>query len=363
MIKSQTPSPFQSKLAFIFLKEEALKQGYDFLRLTDQYSETGFEEGKKGATLAIHQVTDPFTNRYFTIKGPASYPDLTPEKFKLTEDKALTQKILEEEGLPFPKTWLIQSSTDLEKTLIEKFVLKPNNAAHGDGVHFIENADLIESTVQELLRNHPSLLLQEFIEGKDLRIQAVCGKLFAACLRIPANITGDGSHTVQELVDLKNLSKLPANHITVDEDVLQRISSQLTSNGNNPLQLTPQAGQQIFLREAANIGQGGDPVDVTNKLHPDYQKLVKKVAQKLELQTFAIDCITSDEGASLFPPQPSIASEELHSSSTRLLEINAPCMWAHHHFAEGQKRNVALAILDSYLHPERFNPKDERYLI
>ena len=69
------------------------------------------------------------------------------------------------------------------------------------------------------------------------------------------------------------------------------------------------------------------------------------------VKIFASDYIVKDETKPFSP------------NNSYLLEINAHCLWAHHHFAEGQKRNVAAAILDAYFYPKTFNPKNKKYLI
>ncbi|MRB24833.1 bifunctional glutamate--cysteine ligase/glutathione synthetase, partial [Bacillus thuringiensis] len=53
-----------------------------------------------------------------------------------------------------------------------------------------------------------SVLIEEFINGTEYRFFVLDGKVSAVLLRIPANVIGDGSHTIEELVAQKNLNSL-----------------------------------------------------------------------------------------------------------------------------------------------------------
>ena len=53
-----------------------------------------------------------------------------------------------------------------------------------------------------------SILVEEFIAGTEYRFFVLDGKCEAVLLRLPANVRGDGQHTIRELVATKNTNPL-----------------------------------------------------------------------------------------------------------------------------------------------------------
>ncbi|MBC8830299.1 bifunctional glutamate--cysteine ligase GshA/glutathione synthetase GshB, partial [Escherichia coli] len=53
-----------------------------------------------------------------------------------------------------------------------------------------------------------SVIIEEFIPGDEFRFLVINDKVEAVLKRVPANVTGDGIHTVRELVEEKNTDPL-----------------------------------------------------------------------------------------------------------------------------------------------------------
>jgi cyanophycin synthetase len=47
-------------------------------------------------------------------------------------------------------------------------------------------------------------LVEELFKGKNYRVLVVGGKMVAASERVPYGVTGDGKHTVNELIAIEN---------------------------------------------------------------------------------------------------------------------------------------------------------------
>jgi glutamate--cysteine ligase len=307
----------------------------------------------------LHKITDTKSGQSLLIKEENIYPDLSPLALKLTKHKIQADQLLRSHGIQTPQSFSFTTPAEAISLWHDQLdqqtaVIKPEDQGLGRGV-FVDLRDeqSLKKAAQKVLDQHSKTgLIQKHIAGLDLRIQAVGGQLMAACLRIPAHVTGDGQKTVTQLVAEKSQEKFkynPGNVIQINQasfDLLEKQSLTLDS--------VLKKGQRCQLQKAANIGLGGDPVDITDTLDSSFYNLVEKIAQLLDIQVFAVDLMldTTDEDIS-----------PITTADAYVLEINAPSMWAHHHFAEGQKRNIAQAIIDNFLDPENLDVRNEKYLI
>ena len=289
------------------------------------------------------------------IIGQNQYPDLSHAAKYLSKHKYLAYELFKKHDIPTPKTFCFHTLEEFQHLWKNEFqnkriVIKPENKGLGKDVFLETNEAAVIRAAQFILEKYKKRgLIQEFVPGHDLRLQVVGGKFFAACRRIPANVVGNGLNTIEQLIEQKNAEKAvykAKNLITIHNET----SSLLTEQG---LEMTsiPEINRHVRLRKAANIGIGGDPIDVTEQVHYEYYALAEKLSKIFGAKNFAMDFVTEDEAKSL------------HEGNSSLLEINAPSMWGLHHFARGTKRNVALAILDAHFFPEHFNPEAAKYLI
>src|SRR5699024_7332667 len=97
--------------------------------------------------------------------------------------------------------------------------------------------------------------------------------------RIPANITGDGENTIEELIRLKNLerrknSRLNSCLIEIDVEIIKLIQEK-----GYTLETIPKKGEYILLREKTNVSSGGDPIDVTDSISDGIKKLAIQAIQ------------------------------------------------------------------------------------
>src|ERR1051326_3187242 len=76
----------------------------------------------------------------------------------------------------------------------------------------------------------PSVLVERLITGRNYRLLVVNYKLVAASERTPCAVTGDGKHTLKELIDIENANPLRGEgheklltKIRVDHSVVQHL--------------------------------------------------------------------------------------------------------------------------------------------
>lgn len=251
------------------------------------------------------------------------------------DNKQLTKTAFETLQIPYPQSVMFRDIEDPNLyTFFQEnktYVCKPIDGTNGVGVEMnINSYKAIENYWNKHQVSGNTFILEEQIEGNDLRIQVVGGKIVAVCTRIPAFIIGDGVQTVAHLakqLQSKTRANNPANDFVIDETTEQLLSKQRLT-----LQSIPSVNQRIQLKKVANMAQGAIALDLTDALHPDFQLWVDQLVDYLDCGYFGIDIIALDYRQ---PP----------SNGAWLLEINARPEWLHHTFSQGKQHDIAKIVL------------------
>lgn len=219
------------------------------------------------------------THYFFRTRGDK----VTNEAVEIGSDKEETKKWLRKANVPTPEGTEF-TAEDSEEDIIEyalklefPLVLKPTDGSLGKGVVTnINSVDELRKAIHYVRDEleFENLILERFIPGKEYRIYVVEDKAIAVYNRQPANITGDGVHTVEELIYLKNYerrqnARLNSCLIEIDKEVLHYVQQ-----AGYTLDSVPKKGEKIFLRQKTNVSAGGDPIDVTD----DFPDEVKQIA-------------------------------------------------------------------------------------
>lgn len=214
-------------------------------------------------------------------------------------------------------------------------VVKPPNEGMGTSVHIgiTEFADF-EKAFAEVAAQSEYVLVERFVEGVEHRVLLVYGKVAAAARRVPANVIGDGSSTVNELVEQKNRlrteSQNPVHYqIPIDDVVVKELGKQQLT-----LESVPQDGLQVWLRPNSNVHSGGDGVDATDELTAEEVGMAEAVAKAIPgLRVAGIDMLLPREGKGEKP---------------YVLEVNSSAMITGHHYPwVGQSRDAAGMLVDA----------------
>lgn len=263
---------------------------------------------------------------------------ITKQAAFIADNKQYSKRIFEQLSIPYPKSLVFDDFYQQKERLAafmktgRLYVCKPLLGIEGQGVQLhCNNLQKIEAAWLPWKERYQHFILEEQIEGKDLRLQAVGGKLVAACMRRPATLVGDGQHTAAQLLTQQQQhikQQNPANSLVVDAGVEALMAQQ-----NVQWEDILDKGQLLQLKEVANMNKGATAFDVTDQIHPAYASWVEQVSEILEQRIFALDIITPDLTQA---PTPTTAWA---------LEINGESYWLHHTFSERRTHNMARLIL------------------
>jgi len=265
---------------------------------------------------------------------------------EVAQDKDDTKRVLEAIGLPVPHGDIATSAEEaigFAQEIGFPVILKPLDLSHGRGISpRLTDEAAVRDAWDRASEYSDRLIVEQFAEGRDHRVLVIGGKVVAVAERVPAHVTGDGTHTIRELIDLANqdprrgvghtkvLTRLECDETTVE--FLARSGLTLDS--------VPPEGGGTQLCATANLSTGGTSIDRTDEIHPSNVTACEMAAGVVGLDIAGIDVITRD------------ISVPFRENGAAIIEVNAaPGVRMHTHPTEGHPRNVGAPIIDMLYPP------------
>ena len=268
---------------------------------------------------------------------------------ELACDKEGTKRILQDAAVPVPRGTTIHYLDELEDAIDlvggYPIVLKPLDGNHGRGISINvkswKEAEEGYDAASEASKTK-SVIVERYYTGRDHRILVINGQVVAVAERVPAHVVGDGSSTIEELIDETNRD--PRRGVGHD-NVLTRI----TVDRNSEILLERQGffldtvldkGEICYLRATANLSTGGIAIDRTDDIHPENVWIAQRVSKLIGLDICGIDVVTED------------ITKPLREIDGTIVEVNAaPGFRMHVCPSVGRPRNVAAAVIDMLFPP------------
>jgi D-alanine-D-alanine ligase-like ATP-grasp enzyme len=169
-------------------------------------------------------------------------------------------------------------------------IVKPNSGTQGTGVSLVYNKQEFYKAAKNIFSRDRVLLVQKKLTGKDYRIVVLDKKVISAYERIPLNVVGDGKSTIKQLLNLKQKNFVASSRDTRINIKDSRIFLKLKHQKLN-LQSIPKKDERIYLLDNANLSTGGDSVDVTKKINPNFAKIAVNLTRDMGLRLCGVDLL------------------------------------------------------------------------
>jgi cyanophycin synthetase len=263
-------------------------------------------------------------------------------------DKDMTRRLLAAAGLPVPRGEIVLGEDDAvaaARRIGFPVVAKPLDGNHGRGVGLDLRTDRdvrvgFRRAVQEARRGQ--VVVESFVSGNDYRVLVVGGRMVAVAQRVPAHVTGDGTHTVAKLVEITNQD--PRRGIG-HEKVLTKIKLDagaiaLVKQQGYAMEDVPPEGAFVKLVSTGNMSTGGSSIDRTFEAHEENVEIAEEAARVVGLDVAGIDFLTPD------------ITRPVRETGGAIVEVNAaPGFRMHTHPTEGEPQYVAKAVVDLLFPP------------
>ncbi len=249
------------------------------------------------------------------------------------DDKRVTRNVLVGAGLRVPEQ--IVAATDGNDELRAflarhgSVVVKPVRGEQGHGVR-VDLRDLQEArrAVEDARRFADEVIVEERVEGVDLRIVVIDYQVVAAATRQPPQVTGDGRSTVQSLIAHQSRRREAATQgessIPLDAETERCVRA-----AGRRMDEVLDPGETVEVRKTANLHTGGTIHDVTARLSPALADAAVRAARALEVPVVGLDFIVPDVGGDDYAiieanERPGLANHEPQPTAERFIDLLFP---------------------------------------
>lgn len=251
------------------------------------------------------------------------------------DDKALLKQRLMERGVAVSRGKGVSSWAEAEQcfhALQKPLIVKPRLGSRGrhTTTHIHDVNDLKRAfTIARQLGKF--VIVEEHLTGSVYRATVIDGVLAGVLAGEPPRVTGDGGHTIEELITLKNETR-PKRVSAVEITEYTRV---FLKRQNYTLESILPNGETIDLSEKIGLSYGGKSIEITPHVHPKLRTELEKAAAAVQDALLGFDFITTD------------VSVDPDTVRWGIIECNTvPFINLHHDPLEGEPVNVAAKLLD-----------------
>ncbi|MFW6067466.1 MAG: N-acetylglutaminylglutamine synthetase [Myxococcota bacterium] len=256
------------------------------------------EARRRGIVVEVLDEEDAYFALSFggrTIVCRESLSELTSAiAMSRCQDKRVTRRVLSRAGLSLPAQQRAGDDVQNEAFLAEhgRVVVKPTAGEQGAGVSVdIRTPEGVREAVARA--GAADVILEQMVDGQDLRIIVIDFRVVAAAVRRPPQIIGNGKDSVRRLIEKQSRRRAAAtggeSHIPVDDETRRCLS-----DAGRTLDDVPAEGEVITVRKTANLHTGGTIHDVTDRLHPRLRQAAEEAALALNIPVVGLDFIVPD---------------------------------------------------------------------
>ncbi|MCW3789148.1 bifunctional glutamate--cysteine ligase GshA/glutathione synthetase GshB [Plebeiibacterium sediminum] len=317
------------ELSTQLILSESIKRGISF-NILDR-SENFIRLQKGNIIHNIQQATKTSLDNYATILS--------------MENKLVTKQLLNENNISVPFGYSYDSEQEAYVSYYsfnkKPVVIKPKQTNFGKGITILkdEYSELeFQVAIQNAFSYDASIIIEEYISGKEFRFLIINDDITGILFRKPAHVIGDGKHSTDKLIELKNQNPLrgtgyrsPLEKIKTDDETIH-----ILKNQGRSLEYIPELNETVYLRYNSNISTGGDSFDYTDKIHDSYKQIALKAAQSIGTKITGLDMIIKDY---------TLQATECNYS---IIELNYnPAIHIHCYPYAGKNRMAQTKVLDA----------------
>jgi glutamate--cysteine ligase len=313
------------ELSTQILMKEAIKRGIK-VEVLDK-TENFISLKKNGKVEYVKQATKTSKDNYVTVL--------------IMENKSVTKKVLLQNNIKVPDGIEV-NSMDEALNVIKDFVhtpivIKPKSTNFGLGISiFKDGADeaSIKKAFDIAFKHDNTVLIEEFIKGKEYRFLVINDKVVGILHRVPANVKGDGINSINQLVEIKNRDSLRGYHYVtpLEKIILDENAELFLKQQSKDFDYIPEKDEIVYLRENSNISTGGDSIDYTDDIPEKFKNIAIEAAKAVNARICGVDMMLEDY------------SDE--NSNYAIIELNFnPAIHIHCYPYKGVERKIGVEVL------------------
>lgn len=311
------------------LLREAIKEGVKF-RFIDR-QDNFVELSRNNTSELVKQATKTSLDNYATV--------LAMENKLVSKDMMQLAKIITPTGDSYDS--LDDALLDYRFHCQKAKVIKPNSTNFGVGVTIFKDGFTLKEynvALNKAFAHDSKILVEDLVAGKEYRFFVIGDETVAVLHREPANVIGDGIHSIRQLVAEKNLDPLRSiGYVTPLEKLdLGEIEANFLMHQNLTFDSILEKNHKVYLRENSNISTGGDSIDYTDIVPKAYKRIAVKAAKSVGAVICGVDMMIKN----INNPYP--------ENNYVVIELNFnPAIHIHTYPYKGKNRQLARKILQA----------------
>ncbi|MEN5177896.1 N-acetylglutaminylglutamine synthetase [Brevundimonas diminuta] len=249
----------------------------------------------------------------------------------ICDDKRVTRRIVEAAGVRVPRRIDPQDLGAIDEALetYGQLVVKPARGEQGKGVAVgLKSMADVQAALLRARRICPEVLVEEQVEGEDLRLVVIDYEVVACAVRRPPRVIGDGRSTLRALIEHQSRRRAAAtggeSSIPIDAETERTLAE-----AGYGLDDVAGEGEEILVRKAANLHLGGTIHDVTDEVHPVLVEAAVAAARAIDIPVTGIDLMVRapDQPDYAFieaNERPGLANHEPRPTAERFIDLLFP---------------------------------------
>jgi len=268
------------------------------------------------------------------------------ESLKWMDNKGIMKEKFLKENLPVAQggvAWSVGGAFKIFNHLQKPVITKPNlgSRSRHTMIHINTEKDLMAG-FKKARKLSPLVVIEEELHGYLFRGTLIGGKLAGVVKRDQPAVVGDGTHTLQELMEEENKRPERAgpifHKIIIDKEAEIELQRQ-----NISLNDVPEKGRVVTFSQKTSRSCGGTTTEVTDIVHAHNIEMLEHVGRFLKDPLVGVDFIMEDITKSW--------KEEKHCG---IIECNSlPFIDLHHYVMFSKPNNVAGKLWDLVLPESR----------
>ncbi len=263
------------------------------------------------------------------------------DDYDYEQSKSRKLERMQQHGLPVPVSYgTFKTATDIPGDLPFPIVAKPDSGSLSQNVFpNLQTVSQLQHAATRIVANGDVIKLESHVSGQNYRV-LIINHQYAGCVeRRPANVVGDGKHTILDLFQLRNQEPGRGDryetHTTLHHLVFDDTSRRLLQEKGYTLDTRLPNGERCYLQTKITASTGADYVDCTDDLHPSIIKSCIDFSHQFSTLTLGFDLITPN------------LTRPLAETGGAFNEYNfLPYVDLHEHCNIGQKRPVCRLMWD-----------------
>jgi len=296
--------PFEYEKRFI--RSEIVKPGLEYasvpttkpihLSYIDYFEGNGWTKAPIPGQPKRFRLFDPSGHEVVTLKrlSATRHPASTT---KICRFKHYTKKMLDLAGVANPAgSEFLPTEKEIGAAYFGKLpkpaVVKPTNAASSDGVTVgVVSEEQFATAWDRALEagnQHTRVLIEQFVEGVEVRAFVVNSRVVASVVRLPPFIVGDNKSSVSQLIkrdqEARDVNRKIRSKFAIDWSVIK--------NAGYTSESIPTEGDIVVVGCFKTTALGGLFFDVTDRLHDSIEDVAVRATNAIpHLEISGIDLL------------------------------------------------------------------------